>query len=151
MHLESWKTFWSNSWRTNQIQICVELLIEMSSLLGQILSPKETTVVYNLWMEQESITFTGLHVLLAECRPLIKPVWSGCVDGVIFSNALAMALQSILGSTFMNEIGQEVDGSVGSFPGFRSICNNGRVHVWRPCVLILNLSCHLKKKPVIAY
>lgn len=149
MHLESWKTFWSNLWRTNQI--CVELLIEMSSLLGQILSPKETTVVYNLWMEQESITFTSLHVLLAECRPLIKPVWLGCVDGVIFSNALAMALQSILGSTFMNEIGQEVDGSVGSFPGFRSICNNGRVHVWRSCVLILNLSCHLKKKPVIAY
>lgn len=58
----------------NQIQICVELLIEMSSLLGQILSPKETTVVSNLWMEQESITFTNLHVLLAECRPLIKPV-----------------------------------------------------------------------------
>ena len=47
------------------------------------------------------------RVLVEECLPFIKPVWSGCMmKGVVFSNLLARALQIIFRSMFSKDIGR---------------------------------------------
>ena len=48
----------------------------------------------------------SLRVLVDDCLPFIKPVWSGCIiSGVIFSILLARALQIILRSRLLEILG----------------------------------------------
>jgi len=47
----------------------------------------------------------SLRVLVEECPPFIKPVWSGCImKGVIFSNLLARVLQIIFRPIFNKDV-----------------------------------------------
>lgn len=54
-----------------------------------------------------------------ECCPLMKLVWLLWIkDGWIFSNQDAGALEIVLMSVLTNQIGQQLEGRVGSFYSF---------------------------------
>ena len=66
---------------------------------------RETIVVSKLLIVVNRLI--SLHVLLDECLSFIKPVCSGCIiRGVIFYSLLAGALQIILRSTFVSDVGR---------------------------------------------